>query len=67
MKAAIRSFGVAGRWPFVNGAAFVGAGTSVTAWRTRGLRHVLIWPWATDACGVAPARFRLARRPRGRP
>jgi membrane protease YdiL (CAAX protease family) len=51
-----------GRWPFVAGAALVGAGSTVTAWRTRGLRHVLAWHWATDACGVAPARFRLARR-----
>jgi Type II CAAX prenyl endopeptidase Rce1-like len=48
-----------GRADFVLGAAVVGAASAFTSWRTRGLRWVLLPHIATDACGVAPARFRL--------
>lgn len=56
----------AGRWQFVAGAAFVGAGSTLSARRSRGLRHVLVWHWATDACGVTAARFRLGCAGAGR-
>jgi membrane protease YdiL (CAAX protease family) len=50
-----------GRWKFVAGSAVVGMVSTITAWRSRGLRNVLIAHAATDACGVTAARFRLGR------
>ena len=50
-----------GRWRFVAGAAVVGAASTVSAWRSRGLRQALLPHVATDACGVTAARFRLGR------
>jgi hypothetical protein len=48
-----------GRWQFVAAAALVGTASTLPAWRGRGLRRVLLWHCATDACGVTVARFRL--------
>jgi hypothetical protein len=45
----------------VLGAAVVGTASTVVAWRTRGLRAVLLPHVLTDACGVQAARFRLGR------
>jgi membrane protease YdiL (CAAX protease family) len=50
-----------GRWRFVGGAALVGLGAAVTAWRGGGLRHTLVPHLATDACGIRAAEFRLGR------
>ena len=50
-----------GRWGFVAGAAAVGLGSAVTAWRARGVRPTLLPHMLTDACGVAAAEFRLGR------
>jgi membrane protease YdiL (CAAX protease family) len=50
-----------GRLPFLLGAAAVGAACTATAWRTRGLRGVLLPHVLIDACGVGVARFRLGR------
>ena len=50
-----------GRTAFLLGAAVVGAASTATAWRTGGLRAVLLPHVLTDACGVRPARFRLGR------
>jgi membrane protease YdiL (CAAX protease family) len=50
-----------GRAGFVLGAAVVGTASTVVAWRTRGLRAVLLPHVLTDACGVQAARFRLGR------
>lgn len=52
-----------GRWQFVLGAAFVGSASAVSAWHSRGLRNCLVPHVATDACGVAAARFRLGMDP----
>lgn len=48
-----------GRWRFVLGAALVGSASTVSAWRSKGLRNCLLPHIATDACGVTAARFRL--------
>jgi hypothetical protein len=48
-----------GRVGFLVGAAAVGAGSARVAWRTGGLRWVLLPHAATDFCGVTAARFRL--------
>jgi membrane protease YdiL (CAAX protease family) len=50
-----------GRWPFLAGAALVGAVSTVVAARTGGVRAVLVPHALTDACGVRAARFRLGR------
>jgi membrane protease YdiL (CAAX protease family) len=50
-----------GRTPFVLGSAVVGASATVTAWRTGGLRSVVLPHALTDACGVRAARFWLGR------
>jgi membrane protease YdiL (CAAX protease family) len=50
-----------GRWAFTLGAGVVGAVSTMVAYRSGGLRHVLLPHIATDACGVDAARFRLAR------
>ena len=50
-----------GRGRFLLGAAAVGLASTVTAWRGGGLRAVLLPHIATDACGVAAARYRLGR------
>jgi len=55
-----------GRWQFVAGAAAVGLGSAVTAWRARGLRSTLLPHMLTDACGVVAAEFRLGRLPTSR-
>jgi hypothetical protein len=55
-----------GRWPFVVGAAVVGAVSAVTSARCGGLRPAMLAHIATDACGAQAALFRLGRRP-GRP
>jgi membrane protease YdiL (CAAX protease family) len=55
-----------GRWRFVAGAAAVGLGSAVTAWRARGLRSTLLPHVLTDACGVGAAEFRLGRLPSSR-
>jgi hypothetical protein len=50
-----------GRIKFLLGAAMVGGASTAVAWRTDGLRGVLLPHVFTDACGVRPARFRLGR------
>ena len=50
-----------GRWNFAAGAALVGAASTRSAWRERGLRTALLAHVLTDACGVTAARFRLGR------
>jgi len=50
-----------GRAGFLLGAAFVGAASTAAAWRTGGLRYVLLPHVLTDACGVRAARFWLGR------
>ncbi len=50
-----------GRARFLVGAAAVGAVSTAVAWRTGGVRHVLLGHVLTDACGVSAARFRLGR------
>lgn len=55
-----------GRLRFVLGSALVGVGSTATAWRGRGLRHVLLAHVLTDACGVTAAEFRLGRSKPGR-
>jgi hypothetical protein len=50
-----------GRGEFLLGAALVGAASTAVAWRTRGLRAVLLPHLLTDACGVQAARFWLGR------
>jgi hypothetical protein len=50
-----------GRAAFLLGAAVVGAACTAAAWRTGGLRNVLLPHVLTDACGVRAARFRLGR------
>lgn len=50
-----------GRWPFVAGAALVGTASTVVAWRSGGLRYVVVAHLLTDVCGVTAARFRLGR------
>lgn len=50
-----------GRGRFVLGAAFVGAASAFSAWRSGGLRNCLPSHIATDSCGVAAAQFRLGR------
>ncbi|MGY1701877.1 CPBP family intramembrane glutamic endopeptidase [Geodermatophilus sp. SYSU D00766] len=50
-----------GRAGFLLGAAVVGAACTAAAWRTGGLRHVLLPHVLTDACGVGAARFWLGR------
>jgi hypothetical protein len=50
-----------GRSRFVLGAALVGAASTFSAWRSRGLRSCLLPHAATDVCGVVAARFRLGR------
>jgi membrane protease YdiL (CAAX protease family) len=50
-----------GRVRFLLGAAVVGAASTAGAWRTGGLRAVLLPHVLTDACGVRAARFRLGR------
>jgi membrane protease YdiL (CAAX protease family) len=50
-----------GRWAFTAGAGVVGAVSTMIAYRSGGIRHVLLPHAATDACGVDAARFRLAR------
>jgi hypothetical protein len=51
-----------GRVRFLVGAPVVGAASTATAWRTGGVRGVLLAHVLTDACGVPVARFRLGRR-----
>jgi len=51
-----------GRVRFLLGAAVVGATSTAAAWRTGGLRTVLLPHALTDACGVRPARFWLGRQ-----
>jgi membrane protease YdiL (CAAX protease family) len=46
-----------GRAGFLLGAAVVGAACTAAAWRTGGLRYVLLPHVLTDACGVGAARF----------
>lgn len=48
-----------GRAGFLLGAAVVGAASTTAAWRTGGLRAVLLPHLLTDTCGVRAARFRL--------
>jgi membrane protease YdiL (CAAX protease family) len=48
-----------GRAGFLLGAAVVGGASTAVAWRTRGLRAVLLPHVLTDACGVQAARFWL--------
>ena len=48
-----------GRWQFVLGAALVGSASTVSVWRSKGLRNCLLPHLVTDACGVTAARFRL--------
>jgi len=48
-----------GRVGFLLAATAVGAGSARVAWRTGGLRWVLLPHAATDFCGVTAARFRL--------
>ncbi|WP_141233700.1 CPBP family intramembrane glutamic endopeptidase [Geodermatophilus saharensis] len=50
-----------GRAGFLLGAAVVGAASTAVAWRTGGLRSVLLPHVLTDACGVRVARFWLGR------
>jgi membrane protease YdiL (CAAX protease family) len=50
-----------GRSEFLLGAAVVGAASTAAAWRTGGLRYVLLPHFLTDACGVGAARFFLDR------
>lgn len=50
-----------GRAGFLLGAGVVGAASTTVAWRTRGLRAVLLPHVLTDACGVQAARFWLGR------
>jgi hypothetical protein len=50
-----------GRLAFVLAAAVVGATATGTAWRTGGLRSVLLPHVLTDACGVRAARGWLGR------
>src|SRR3954469_13676386 len=50
-----------GRAAFLLGAAVVGAACTAVAWRTGGLRNVLLPHVLTDACGVRAARFWLGR------
>jgi hypothetical protein len=50
-----------GRERFVAGSAVVGVAMTIAAWRSGGLRHVVISHVLTDACGVSAARFRLGR------
>jgi len=50
-----------GRAAFLLGAAVVGSASTTVAWRTRGLRAVLLPHALTDACGVQAARFWLGR------
>jgi membrane protease YdiL (CAAX protease family) len=50
-----------GRVGFLLGAAVVGAASTAVAWRTRGLRAVVLSHVLTDACGVDAARFWLGR------
>jgi len=50
-----------GRATFLMGAAVVGTTSSVVAWRTGGVRDVLVPHVLTDACGVGVARFWLGR------
>jgi membrane protease YdiL (CAAX protease family) len=52
-----------GRWPFVAGAALVGAASAYSARRSGSIRNSLGPHAFTDACGVTAARFRLGRRP----
>ncbi|MGY1781954.1 CPBP family intramembrane glutamic endopeptidase [Geodermatophilus sp. SYSU D01036] len=50
-----------GRARFLLGAAVVGAASTTVAWRTGGVRAVLLPHVLTDACGVRVARFWLGR------
>jgi Type II CAAX prenyl endopeptidase Rce1-like len=50
-----------GRAWFLLGAAVVGTASTTVAWRTRGLRAVLLPHVLTDACGVQAARYWLGR------
>lgn len=50
-----------GRARFLAGAGLVGAASARVAWRTRGLRWVLLAHVLTDACGVRAALYRLGR------
>jgi membrane protease YdiL (CAAX protease family) len=52
-----------GRWPFVAGAAAVGAASAYSTWRSGSIRNSLGPHAFTDACGVTAARFRLGRGP----
>jgi membrane protease YdiL (CAAX protease family) len=56
-----------GRWRFTLAAALVGATSTTTAWRGKGLRGTLLPHLLTDACGVAAAEFRLGRPCASRP
>jgi membrane protease YdiL (CAAX protease family) len=50
-----------GRWPFVVGAAVVGAASTYSTWRSGSIRNCLGPHVVTDACGVSAARFRRGR------
>jgi membrane protease YdiL (CAAX protease family) len=50
-----------GRAGFLLGAAVVGGTSTVAAWRSGGLRYVVLPHLMTDACGVRAARFWLGR------
>jgi hypothetical protein len=50
-----------GRGRFVAGSALVGFASTMAAWKSGGLRQVIVAHAIADACGVTAARFRLGR------
>lgn len=50
-----------GQWRFVAGSAVVGSASAMSAWKSGGLRQVVVAHALTDACGITAARFRLGR------